>query len=127
MIEVYKAIWTEGDSSLSTLQMLTNIEAKLEELLGIIDSMPPAEVEAAEKQKEKERRQRVREEKAALAAQQQEERIARSIRRAQEPVKKRTGKPEMFRSVLPKKEKKVVVTNTQDEEDDVNFYLQLPE
>ena len=59
MAEVYRAIFGGADSSLGTLQMLTNIEAKLEELLSIIGSMPPAEVEAAEKQKEKERRQRV--------------------------------------------------------------------
>ena len=36
----------EGDATLSTLQMLTNIEAKLEELLSTIDSMPKDEVEA---------------------------------------------------------------------------------
>merc|ERR1719409_681886 len=62
--EVYRAIFAEADHSLGTLQMLTNIEARLEELLSVIALMPPAEVEAAERQKEKERRQRVRELKA---------------------------------------------------------------
>ena len=125
VIEVYRAIFGEADASLSTLQMMTSIEARLEELLGIIESMPPAEVEAAEKQKEKERRTRVREEKQALAAKLQEERIQRSIRRAQEPVKKRTGKPIMFRSVLQQKKKKEVVVETTNEEDDINFYLAM--
>ena len=59
--EVYRAIFAEADNSLGTLQMLTNIEARLEDLLTIILGMPPEVVEAAEKQKEKERRQRVRE------------------------------------------------------------------
>ena len=121
--EVYRAIFGEADSSLGTLQMLTNIEAKLEELLSIIASMPPAEVEAAEKQKEKERRQRVRELKAAQAAAAQEERIRRSIRRSQEPVKKRVGKPEMFRSVLGSQEESDHDDANKLDEDDINFYL----
>ena len=91
--ETYRAIFSEGDATLSTLQMLTNIEAKLEELLSTIDSMPKDEVEAEEKKKEKERRQRAREIKQAAAAAAQEERIQRSIRRAQQPVVKRTGSP----------------------------------
>ena len=107
--------------------MLTNIEARLEDLLSIIQSMPPSEVEAAEKQKEKERRQRVRELKQAEQARLQEERIQRSIQRSMEPVKRRTGKPEMFRSVLQVRKKKVVDTdaNKLNEEDDINFYLQM--
>lgn len=105
--------------------MLTNIEARLEELLSIIDSMPREEVEAAEKQKEKERRQRVREAKHALQAKQQEERIQRSIRRSQEPVKRRAGKPIMYRSVLIQRKKKTTeeTGDKLDEEDDINFYL----
>merc|ERR1712146_429033 len=91
--EVYRAIFSETDNSLSTLQMLTNIEAWLEELLSIIDSMPREEVEAAEKQKEKERRQRAREAKQAEQARLQEERIQRSIRRSQEPVKRVSASP----------------------------------
>ena len=125
--EVYRAIFAEADHSLGTLQMLTNIEARLEDLLTIILGMPPEVVEAAEKQKEKERRQRVRELKQEQMARAQEERIQRSIRRAQEPVKRRTGKPEMFRSVLVVKKKKVVDldANKLNEEDDVNFYLKM--
>ena len=124
---MYRAIFAEADNSLGTLQMLTNIEARLEELLSIIDAMPKEEVEAAEKQKEKERRQRVREAKQALAAKLQEERIQRSIRRSQQPVKRRVGKPIMFRSQPIQRKKKVQDDNSNkiDEEDDVNFYLQM--
>ena len=96
----------------------------LEELLSVIALMPPAEVEVAERQKEKERRTRVRELKQLEQQKLQEERIQRSIRRAQEPVKRRTGKPEMFRSVLQVRKKKVVDDSDKlDEEDDINFYL----
>eukprot|EP00967_Tisochrysis_lutea_P093831 scaffold136033_cov25-Tisochrysis_lutea.AAC.2 len=125
--EVYKAIFSESDNSLGTLQMLTNIETQLEELLAIIDTMPREEVEAAEKLKEKERRSRVREAKQAEAARAQEERIQRSIRRSQEPVVKRTGKPVMFRSHLPerKKREKSDDENKIDPEDDINFYLSM--
>jgi len=47
--EVYKAIFSESDNSLGTLQMLTNIESRLEELLAAIDTMPQDEVEAAQR------------------------------------------------------------------------------
>jgi len=125
--EVYRAIFSEADHSLGTLQMLTNIEARLEELLSVISLMPPAEVEAAERQKEKERRTRVRELKQLEQQKLQEERIQRSIRRSQEPVKRRVGKPEMFRSVLQVRKKKVSNEdkNQENEEDTVGFYLQL--
>jgi hypothetical protein len=125
--EVYKAIFAEGDNSLGTLQMLTNIETQLEELLAIIDTMPRDEVEAAEKLKEKERRSRVREAKQAEAVRAQEERIQRSIRRSQEPVVKRTGKPIMFRSHLPQQKKKEKTDDDDkvDPEDDINFYINM--
>ena len=91
----------------------------------MIDSMPRDEVEAAEKQKEKERRQRARELKQAQAVAAQEERIQRSIRRSQEPVVKRTGKPVMFRSqpIVRKKKTNDDDVKKIDEEDDINFYL----
>lgn len=125
--EVYRAIFSEADNSLGTLQMLTNIESRLEELLSIIDIMPRDEVEVAERLKEKERRQRVRELKQGEAARAQEERIQRSIRRSQEPVQRRVGKPIMFRSqpIQRKKKKEEDDSDKLDEEDDINFYLSL--
>jgi len=125
--EVYRAIFSEADHSLGTLQMLTNIEARLEELLSVIALMPPADVEVAERQKEKERRTRVREQKQLEQQKLQEERIQRSIRRSQEPVKRRVGKPEMFRSVLVVRKKKVDDTakDQENEEDKLDFYLQM--
>ena len=46
----------DADASVGTLQMLTNIESKLEEFLGVIDGMSTDYVEAMEKAREKERR-----------------------------------------------------------------------
>jgi len=126
VIEVYRAIFSEVDNSLSTLMMLTNIEAKLEELLTIIGTMPREEVVVAERDKEKERRKGARELKTQQSIAAQEERIQRSIRRSQEPVVKRSGKPVMFRS-QPIVRKKKVEENVDkvDEEDDINFYFSL--
>jgi len=88
----------------STLQMLTNIENRLEELFEEIESLPPEKVEAAEKvstfswpttrhmlwkAKEKERRLRQREEKLAEQRLHQEERLRKALERAQADPKKR--------------------------------------
>jgi len=101
--DVYVKCGFDSDASIGTLQMLTNIEAKLEEYLSVIDVMPDYFVETAEKHKEKERRQRAREEKLQQQRQEQERRVQRSLERAQAPVHKRTGKAVMFRSQPPVK------------------------
>jgi hypothetical protein len=69
----------------------------------------------------------VREEKLEVARKQQEDRIQRSLRRAQEPVKKRLGKPVMARSAPLHRRKRTEEddSNKLDEEDDVHFYLGL--
>mmetsp|Transcript_32928 Transcript_32928/g.81851 ORF Transcript_32928/g.81851 Transcript_32928/m.81851 type:complete len:555 (-) Transcript_32928:236-1900(-) len=125
--EVYHKVFGELDPNLSMLQMLTAVENKLEELLALVLGMPPDEVEAAEKAREKERRSRVREEKLEVARKQQEDRIQRSLRRAQEPVKKRVGKPVMARSAPLHRRKRTEEddSNKLNEEDDVLFYLGL--
>mmetsp|Transcript_17130 Transcript_17130/g.23649 ORF Transcript_17130/g.23649 Transcript_17130/m.23649 type:complete len:605 (-) Transcript_17130:110-1924(-) len=104
--QVYERCGFEADASVSSLQMLTNIEAKLEEYLSIIDQMPEDFVEVAEKLKEKERRQRAREEKLEQQRKEQERRVQRSLERAQAPVHKKQGKPLMFRSAPPQRKKK---------------------
>jgi hypothetical protein len=54
-------------------------------------------VEEAEKAKEKERRQRVRDAKIEEEKRLQNERIERSVERAQASITKKIGKPVMFR------------------------------
>eukprot|EP00899_Mesostigma_viride_P027760 jgi/Mesvir1/8169/Mv12474-RA.2 len=96
--DVYSRCGFDNDASIGMLQMLTNVEARLEEYLSVIDKMPPEFVESLEKAKEKDRRQRMREEKLEAQKREQEKRVQRSLERAQAPVHKRTGKTLMFRS-----------------------------
>ncbi len=46
---MYRSCIGENEASISTLQMLTNIENRLEELFEKIEKMPPSKVEEAEK------------------------------------------------------------------------------
>ena len=56
---MYEICGFDAESNPSTLTMLTDLEAKLEELLTQIEEMPEEYVEHAEKKKERERRDRV--------------------------------------------------------------------
>jgi len=47
--DVYKKCIGDNDANLSTLQMLTNVENRLEQLFEMIELMPPEKVEQAEK------------------------------------------------------------------------------
>ncbi|TPX47442.1 hypothetical protein SeMB42_g03317 [Synchytrium endobioticum] len=121
--EVYKKCVGDGDSNLSTLQMLTNVENKLEHLFETIEMMPADKVEQAEKIKEKERRQRLREEKMEAQRLLQEERVQKALERAQAPVQKKLGKPVMYRSAPPqRKKKRELQTKKQEEEDEEYFW-----
>ena len=114
--DVYNRCGFDSDARMSTLQMLTNIETKLEEYLAVISGMPGDFVEASEKAKEKERRQRAREEKIEQQKREQERRTLRALERAQAPVHKKTGKPVMFRSA-PIRKKKVTEAVQKDTEE----------
>lgn len=89
--DVYTNCIGSNEANITTLQMLTNIENKLEDLFQKIEQMPPEKVEEAEKTKEKERRLRQREEKILEQKKNQEERIRKALERARaEPVKQTT-------------------------------------
>ncbi len=86
--DVYTNCIGSNEANITTLQMLTNIENKLEDLFQKIEQMPVEKVEEAEKTKEKERRLRQREEKALEQKKNQEERIRKALERARaEPIK----------------------------------------
>lgn len=87
--DVYRKCLGDAEGNLSTLQMLTSIENKLEGLFEAIEMMPPDKVEQAEKIKDKERRQRIREEKMEAQRLLQEERVQKAMERAKAPVKKK--------------------------------------
>ncbi|KAJ3196675.1 Coiled-coil domain-containing protein 38 [Irineochytrium annulatum] len=121
--EVYRKCIGDSDANLSTLQMLTSIENKLEQLFELIELMPPEKVEQAEKMKDKERRQRLREEKMEAQRALQEERVQRALERARAPVKKKTGKPVVFRSAPPQKKKPKEEFTKKKEEEDLEYYF----
>ena len=101
--EVYLECGFAHDPSISVLQMLTNIEAKMDEYFTAIDALPAEVVADLEKQKEKERRRLAREEKMRQQKLEHEVRFQRALERARAPAHKKTGKPVMFRSRLVKK------------------------
>ena len=121
--DVYNRCGFDSDASMSTLQMLTNIESKLEEYLTVISGMPSDFVEASEKAKEKERRQRAREEKIEQQKREQERRTLRALERAQAPVHKKTGKPVMFRSAPIRKKKVTEAVQKDTEEAQLDAYM----
>merc|ERR1712194_803144 len=102
------------------LQMLSQIEAKLEDVFAMLDyneDLRPEDaikseelVQRLEREKEKERRERVRQERIEFQNSKNEERLKASLLRSQAPVYRRTGKPIMFRSrpkILNRKVEKV--------------------
>ncbi len=85
---VYTKCIGPNEANITTLQMLTNIENKLEELFQRIEQMPPDRVEEAEKAKDKERRLKQREERLLEQKRSQEERIRKAMERARAEPKK---------------------------------------
>lgn len=121
--EVYKRCIGDNEANISTLQMLTNIENRLETLFETIEMMPQDKVEQAEKMKDKERRQRLREEKMDAQRHIQEERVQRALERARAPVRKKTGKPVVFRSAPPQKKKKKAEESRKKEDEDTEYFF----
>ncbi|KXZ43883.1 hypothetical protein GPECTOR_78g71 [Gonium pectorale] len=121
--EVYVRCGFDADASISTLQMLTNIEMKLEEYLTSVEAMPVEFVDGAEKQREKERRKVARDEKLSAQHREHEARMARALERAAAPVFKKSGKPLMFRSAPPQRKKVVQADDRNDEEAELEAYL----
>ncbi|CAM6092314.1 unnamed protein product [Calypogeia fissa] len=123
--EVYARCGLESDASLSTLQLLTNIEAKLEENLASIDHIPDEFVEQQERLREKERRLKVRQQKLEVLKQEHEARRQRSLERARAPIFKRAGKPPMYKVTLEKKKRKAKVDASGiDEEEELTEFLE---
>jgi len=96
--EVYKLCGFDADSNPSTLFMLTDIEARLEDLRSAIEQMPEEYTLKSLKEKEKERRERVRAQRMAEQQQLYEERMKKSLERSMQAPKKRKGRQVMWRS-----------------------------
>ncbi|KAI3383337.1 hypothetical protein SNEBB_007315 [Seison nebaliae] len=125
--EIYQRSIGTNEANISTLQMLTNIEMKLENLFQQIELLDKKDVEKAEKQKDKERRLRQREQKLKEQEQYQEERAQRALARAKEPPKKHMGRRIMARSRPPNvKKKETKFTDEQLREEEQLKYFFTP-
>ncbi|CAM9520668.1 unnamed protein product [Ectocarpus sp. 4 AP-2014] len=111
---VYERCGFDASSSPTTLYMLSDLEARLEDLLSDIGQMPEEYVAKAEKastsrkggmhtEKEKKRREKKRAEQQALQELMQEERNRKAIERSLQAPRKKVGRPVMFRSRLQKR------------------------
>jgi hypothetical protein len=106
------------------VSMLTFVEKKLEWALIKLESLPEDLVSRATKQKNKERREENRREKVAEQKAAQERKTQKVLARSTQPVKKRVGKPEMFRSAPPKvRPKKKVVDPDEEEVEDLSHFF----
>jgi len=76
----------------STLHMLAEIEAKMENVLSSIQPMPEPDFKRANKAKEKKRRQTKRAQQQAEQLRLQEDRNKKAIARSMQPPKKQQGK-----------------------------------
>eukprot|EP00736_Rhodelphis_marinus_P011866 Rmarinus@m.10502 len=124
--DVYVKCGFDSDAGLNTLQMLANIEARLEDYLRQIAVMPRELVEQAEKMKEKDRRRKMRDEKLQLQQKLQIERSKRAEARSRAPIQKKVGKQVMFRSPPLQKKRKEKTEGTKkekDEEEDREFFM----
>jgi len=123
--DVYRNCIGDNEANISTLQMLTNIENRLEELFEMIETMPQDKVEAAEKAKDKERRLKMREEKMEQLRIHQEERVRKALERAKAEPKKQTGKRLVFRSKPPeiKKKEDEGADQASREEEELQYYF----
>ncbi|EGB11095.1 hypothetical protein AURANDRAFT_71007 [Aureococcus anophagefferens] len=115
--DVYQKCGFDVGSKPSTLFMLSELEARLEQLLDHIETMSEEYIMKEEKDKEKKRRERKRQEQQALQDAQQEERNRKSIARSMQAPKKRTGRQVMFRSAPMRQ---AVREEKEEEEDDLD-------
>jgi hypothetical protein len=99
VLEVYKRCGFDvSGGAPSTLFMLSELEAKLEDLLSAMATMPQDYVVKSEKAKDRQRRDRKRAELQAEQERIQEERNRKSNERSMMAPNKRLGRQVMFRS-----------------------------
>jgi hypothetical protein len=125
--DVYRKCGFDPTAHPDPLVMLSAIEGKMEELrqaTAMIAEADPEYLARREKDIEKDRREKVRGErmdaqKAAYAL-----RLQVSLARSQAPVKKKTGKPVMFRSapIVKKAEKEKIDPEKEQELRDLKYF-----
>ena len=104
--QFHRQLGFDAASSKDTPTMLRRIESKMEEIsmkLENVAKTDPALLKELAQKKETERRNQERTEKNIRDKQEQEEKLVKSLQLAMMPVKKRTGRPLVQRTV-PRKE-----------------------
>lgn len=121
---VYTSCGFDASANPSTLTMLTELEAKLDDLLSKMDEMDKEYVMAAEKEKEKQRRDKVRAERLRIQDEEIQKRLKKAMDRAQMPIQKKTGKVVMFRSAPShsRKRKKPEDVNDQEKINEARYF-----
>lgn len=103
--------------------MRSQIEKLLETCMRKLETLPDELLKEAERAKNHEKREMKRIEKLAEQKLEQERRTQRVLERSTQPVKKRVGKPEMFRSAPPRRRtRKPKVEATEEAEDLSEFF-----
>ena len=120
---VYQRCGFDSSSNPSTLFMLSDLEAKLEDLLNALEMMPEEYVKKVEKEKDKKRRELKRAEQQAAQEAAQEERNRKAIERSLQPAKKRTGRQVMYRSQQVRRKAKEETKETTEEDMDEMLHL----
>lgn len=122
--EVYSRCgFDDSGTTPTTLFMLSELEAKMGDLLMEINELPEKLVRKEMKDKEKKRREIKRLRKLEAQQRAQDERNRKALERSMQPPIKRTTKPVMFRSQPIKQKKKEVTKQITEEEMDEIRYL----
>ncbi|KAG5444131.1 Cilia- and flagella-associated protein 100, variant 2 [Clonorchis sinensis] len=103
--EVYRTCIQKPDASLSSLQLLNEIESRMIALLQQISELPSGEVKAALHTKERKHRLDVKERRRQEQQRHQEERLRKTLERAQAEPKRMHGRKIVARSEPPKMSK----------------------
>ena len=127
LVEVYKKCGFVPTVKPDALVMLASIEAKMEQLRQSVSKIAAADPEylaKREKEIEKDRRERYRIDRVEAQKAAYAQRLQVSLARSQAPVKKKTGKPVMFRSapIVKKAEKEVLDPEKEQELRDMKFF-----
>jgi hypothetical protein len=120
---IYKTLGLGEDANINTLVMLTQIEVKLEDMrLQITNTVDFKFVADVMKERDKDRRQAARQVLLNFHRDVREKRSALALSRSQAPVKKRVGKPVMWRSrPLDHKKQEATTVEAVGNEDDEFF------
>ncbi|TGZ66600.1 hypothetical protein CRM22_005238 [Opisthorchis felineus] len=103
--EVYRTCIQKPDASLSSLQLLSEIESKMIALLQQISELPEGAVKAALHARERKHRLDVKERRRQEQQKHQEERLRKTLERAQAEPKMMHGRKIVARSEPPKMSK----------------------